>query len=459
MPNSSETLIVETQNKKAGVKQTFSALQHHNYRLWFSGQMVSLMGTWMQSTAQGYLIYQLTSSSAFLGYVSFAAGLPSWIFTLFAGVMGDWMSRRKLLVYTQIAMMTLAFALSGLVFTGVVMPFHILIMAFMLGIANAFDAPTRQAFVVELVEREDLTNAIALNSIMFNAAVVVGPTVAGFVYDWLGAGWCFAINGISFIAVIIALLLMRFKRTPRRQGATPSTPTDLPTPAGRAGSMPSTPTDGSILAGQTVSSFPMPRSVWKDIRVGFQFVLSNHMVAFLILGLGLITMFGMSIMTLIPAWSAKILGGDVRTNGLLLSARGVGALLGGLLIAALAKRGVKGKLWTIGSFIFPVVMFAFALVNWLPLSMLALVGIGACFMLLANTTNALVQTRMPDEIRSRVMSIYTLVFFGAMPIGSLIVGNVAAAIGEQRAVLIDAVIMAIFAVVIFLKVPQLRKLA
>jgi MFS family permease len=456
MPNSSQTISSGAVSKKVDFKQTFSALQHHNYRLWFIGQMVSLMGTWMQTTAQGYLVYQLTASSAFLGYVSFASGLPSWIFTLFAGVMGDWMSRRKLLIYTQSAMLVLAFALSGLVFSGIVKPYHIIMLALLLGVANAFDAPTRQSFVVELVEREDLTNAIALNSIMFNAAVVVGPTVAGFVYDWLGAGWCFAINGASFIAVIIALGMMRFKQ----HGPAASDPGERP----ETGEEPKRESDPIVRTANaplsTGSLLPQPRrSIWKDIRAGFQFVLSNRMVAFLIVGLGLITMFGMSIMTLIPAWSAKILGGDVRTNGLLLSARGVGALLGGLVIAALAKQGVKGKLWTLGSFIFPVVMLAFALANWMPLSMLALVGIGACFMLLANTTNALVQTRIPDEIRSRVMSIYTLVFFGAMPVGSLLIGNVAAAIGERTAVLINAVIMAIFAVVIWFKVPQLRKLA
>jgi len=179
-------------------KDTFAALQYPNYRLWFIGQLVSLVGTWMQSTAQGFLIFDLTHSAAFLGYVSFAAGVPTWLLTLYGGLIADRVPRRKLLIMTQTTMMVLAAVLAFLSFTHRVQPWHIIVLAAFLGIANAFDAPARQSFVAEMVDRKDLTNAIALNATMFNLGVVVGPAVAGLVYAWLGPSWCFTINSISF---------------------------------------------------------------------------------------------------------------------------------------------------------------------------------------------------------------------------------------------------------------------
>ncbi len=192
-------------------QQTFAAFKYRNYRLWFVGQLVSLFGTWMQITAQGYLVFQLTNSPVYLGYVAFASGIPAWLFTLYGGVIADRMSRRALLVITQAAMLVLAFILAMLTFTGWVQPWQIVVLAFLLGIANAFDAPARQAFVLEMVERQDLTNAIALNATMFNAATAVGPAVAGITYAAFGPAWCFTLNGVSFIAIIVALLMMRIK--------------------------------------------------------------------------------------------------------------------------------------------------------------------------------------------------------------------------------------------------------
>jgi MFS family permease len=180
------------------LNRTFAALQHRNYRLWFVGQLVSMVGTWMQSTAQGYLVFELTRSPAYLGYVGFAAGVPSWLFMLYGGVVADRMSRRNLLLITQTVMMILAFGLAGLTFSGLIQPWHLILLAFGLGVANAFDAPARQAFVLEMVSREDLTNAIALNSTMFNLATVIGPAVAGVAYAILGPAWCFTLNGLSF---------------------------------------------------------------------------------------------------------------------------------------------------------------------------------------------------------------------------------------------------------------------
>lgn len=190
-------------------QKTFTALNYYNYRLWFGGQTVSLFGTWMQRTAQAYLIFDLTKSPLYLGYVGFAYGIPSWLFMLYGGAVADRSSRRKILLLAQSAMMILAFILAALTFSQIVQPWQIIVLAFLLGCANAFDAPARQAFVTELVDRHDLTNAIALNSSMINAATVIGPAVAGLTYAAFGPAWCFTINGLTFIAVIVALIMMK----------------------------------------------------------------------------------------------------------------------------------------------------------------------------------------------------------------------------------------------------------
>jgi MFS family permease len=400
--------------------QTFAALDYPNYRLWFGGQLVSLAGTWMQNTAQGYLVYELTRSPAFLGYVGFAAGLPSWVFTLYAGVIADRMSRRTLLIMTQTAMMLLAFVLAGLVFAGLVQPWHIVVLALLLGIANAFDAPARQAFVVELVDRKDLTNAIALNSTMFNAATVVGPALAGVVYALVGPAWCFTINAFSFLAVILALLLMQLPRFERK---------------------------------------PRSTTTAADLREGLRYTTAQPVVRTLVLNVGVISLFGISLMTLLPAWSVDVLGGDVRTNALLVSARGVGALAGALMIASLGQRVARGKIWTIGGLLLPVAMALFAAVHILPLSMAALVVVGWSFMVAINTSNALVQTTIPDELRGRVMGIYVLVFFGAFPLGSLWVGQLAHLVGAPATLMVNAAVLAVVAGYIWVRLPHMRQLS
>jgi MFS family permease len=399
--------------------QTFAALRHPNYRLWFAGQLVSLFGTWMQTTAQGFLVFQLTGSPVYLGYVGFAAGVPSWLFMLYGGLTADRMSRRKLLLLTQTFMMLLAFILAALVFSGLVQPWHIILLAFFLGIANAFDAPARQAFVRELVEREDMTNAIALNSSMFNMAAVVGPAVAGIAYALFGPAWCFTINGLTFIAVISALLLMRIQGGPTYQHL---------------------------------------QSAFQEILQGFRYVAGDPVIRILILNLAVVSLFGLGFITLMPAWSVDVLGGDATTNGYLLSSRGSGSLVGALMIASLGGISFKGRLLAAGSFVMPVVLILFSTTRWLPASMLALVGIGWGFMVILNSSNALVQTHLPDELRGRVMGIYTLTFFGLMPVGSLLNGALAARIGAPGTILINGIIMLIFAIVIWMRVPSLRAL-
>lgn len=402
-----------------GIQNTFASLHSRNYRLWFIGQLISLAGTWMQSTAQGYLVFELTKSPAFLGYVGFAAGLPAWVFTLYGGVVADRFPRRSILLLAQFALMVSAFVLAWLVFKGTVQPWHIVAIALATGVANAFDAPARQAFVADLVERRDLTNAIALNATMFNTAAVVGPALAGVVYAVFGPVWCFTLNGLSYIAVIVALMLMRISQAAVKKERT---------------------------------------SVGSQLKEGLRFSASHGLIRTLILNMGVVSVFAMSLMTLIPAWSVDVLGGDVRTNGLLLSARGLGALSGALMVAALGRRPVRGKLWTAGTFVLPLAMMVFTAVRWIPLSFAMLVLVGWGFMSVANISNALVQTTVPDELRGRIMGLYTMVFFGGMTLGALLIGNMAELVGEPPTVFLNAVIVLLAAVVIFVRLPSIRKL-
>ncbi|MFN8474273.1 MAG: MFS transporter [Anaerolineae bacterium] len=411
---------VEERSQAGVMGRTFEALKYPNYRLWFMGQLVSLVGTWMQTTAQGFLIFQLTHSTAYLGYVGFAAGIPSWVFMLYGGVVADRVSRRNLLIITQTSMMILAFIQAGLTFLNIIQPWQIIVLAFMLGIANAFDAPARQAFVLELVDRRALTNAIALNSGMFNAATVVGPAVAGLTYAAFGAAWCFTINGLSFIAVIVALALMHIKNVARA----PRT-------------------------GRTLD----------QLKEGLNYTLSHPMIRTLIAVAGVGALFGGAYATLLPAWAVDVLGGDAMTNGLLQSARGVGSLIGALMIASMGPYLQRGKLLTFGTFVYPVLLIFFALVQWLPLSLVVLAGVGWGAMVVFNMANTLVQTQVSDVLRGRVMGVYTLTFFGGMPLGALWAGALANYIGAPWTIIISGVISLAFAFVFWIFVPRLRALA
>jgi MFS family permease len=399
--------------------EAFASFGHRNYRLWFTGQAASLVGTWMQLTTQGFLVFQLTHSPAFLGYVGFASGAPVWLFTLLGGVVSDRMPLRRLLLITQTMMMILAFILAALTFFGHIQPWHIVLLAFGLGVANAFDAPARQAFVIELVGRKDLGNAIALNATMFNLGTAIGPAVAGVVYAILGPAWCFTVNGISFIAVILALLMMRL---------------EMQTPRVRTG------------------------TALDDLKDGLRYVVSHPTIRILITVTTVTTIFGMGFAVLLPAWAVKILGGDSTTNGFLQSARGFGSLIGALTIASLARIKIKGKLLTLGSILFPVLLLVWSTIRWLPLSLLMLVGIGWSTMLVLNISNILGQLQVPDQLRGRVMSIYTLGFMGMFPLSALLSGTIAEMIGEPTTVALGALVTITFGALLWLCVPRLRAL-
>jgi MFS family permease len=405
--------------KRPILMEAFASFSHRNYRLWFTGQAASLVGTWMQITTQGFLVFQLTNSPAYLGYVGFASGAPVWLFTLLGGVVSDRMPLRRLLLITQTTMMGLAFILAALTFFGHIQPWHIVVFAFGLGVANAFDAPARQAFVIELVGRKDLGNAIALNSTMFNLGTAIGPAVAGVVYAVLGPAWCFTINGISFIAVILALLMMQLK---------------IQTPRVRTG------------------------TAFDDLKDGLRYVVSHPTIRILVTVTTMTTIFGMGFAVLLPAWAVKIMGGDSTTNGFLQSARGFGSLIGALMIASLAQIKIKGKLLTLGSILFPVLLLVWSAVRWLPLSLLMLVGVGWSTMLVLNISNILGQLHVPDQLRGRVMSVYTLAFMGMFPLSALLSGTVAEMIGEPITVALGALVTITFGGVLWVYAPQLRAL-
>jgi len=400
-------------------RRTFAALRHGNYRRWFLGQLVSLVGTWMQITAQGFLVFELTRSTVYLGYVGFASGAPSLLLMLFGGVIADRIARRRLLVITQSTMMILALILAGLTFTQLVQPWHIVVLALLLGTVNAFDAPAAQAFVLELVDRQDLPNAIALNAILFNLATVVGPTVAGLTYATFGATWCFALNGLSYVAVIVALVLMRL---PDRVAA------------------------------------PRAQSALAQVQEGVRFTLANPLLRTLMAIPAVAVLFVAVYQTLLPAWALDVLGGDATTNGLLQSARGFGSLLGALMIAALSQSARRGRWLTIGMVWYPALVLIFAGVRALPLSVVALVGVGWGGMVLYNTANTLLQLHVPDGLRGRVMSIYSLIMFGGMPLGALWAGTLAQFIGAPQTLVVSALIALVLAALFWLQVPQLRRL-
>ena len=371
----------------------------------------------MQVTAQGFLVFQLTHSSAYLGYVGFAGGAPTWLFTLYGGVVADRIPRRTLMIITQTSMMILAFLLAALTFLDLVRPWHILVLAVFLGVANAFDAPARQAFVTDMVPREDLTNAIALNAAMFHAATTTGPAAAGLTYALFGPAWCFTLNGISFVAIIAALLMMRMPQ--------------LTKPAAK-------------------------QSAFRELQEGIRHVVTDPIIRTLVIIVGVTSCFGISLTTLIPAWAVNILNGDATTNGLLLSGRGIGALGGALLIATLGRLPLKGRLLSLGMCGFPLCLLAFAFAHQLALSLLSIVGVGMALILVLNLANALVQTLTPDALRGRVMSVYMMTFFGLMPIGAMWIGMLAEHFGEVAAVIVNGLLALAFAAAVWSAVPKLR---
>ena len=368
----------------------FRALKHRNFQLFFGGQLVSLIGTWMQTTAQLWLVYRLTGSAALLGVFGFANQLPMLLISSFGGYVADRYSRHRGVICTQTLAMVLAFLLAGLTLARVIQVWEIIAIAFLVGVVNAFDVPIRQAFIVQMVGKEDLANAIALNSSIFNGARVVGPALAGFAIAALGEGWCFFANGISFLAVIGALLAMRIP------------------------SIATAPPEGSIL---------------RHYVQGFRFAMSDMPIRSVLLLLSMLSFLGLQYAVFLPIFAGNVLHLGARGMGLLMSAAGIGAVAGVLHFAA--RTTYKGLArWiaaTSSAAAAALILFSQSRVFWLSAVALFIVGSAATVQMAA--TNTLIQHRVPDALRGRVMAVYATMFMGVQPLGSLLAGGVAKRIG------------------------------
>jgi MFS family permease len=379
------------------VSTRFRAMQHRNFQLFIAGQLISLIGTWMQTTAQLWLVYKLTGSAALLGVFGFASQVPMLFLSSIGGYVGDRYDRQRSVIATQTCAMILAFVLAVLTLTHLIREWEVIVIAFLVGIVNAFDVPIRQAFFVQMVGKEDLPNAIALNSSIFNGARVVGPAIAGFAIALVGEGWCFFLNGLSFVAVIVALLMMRVERTKAK---------------------------------------PSEDSPLKSFVQGFRFAMSDLPIRSALLLLSVLSLFGLQYSVFLPIYANDILKGGARTLGLLMSFAGVGAVLGALQFAA--RTHYKGLArWIAATSMtcaVSLIVFSQARVFWLCTAVLLVVGFAATSQMAA--TNTLIQNRVPDELRSRVMAVYATMFMGVQPIGSLIAGGVAKRIGAPYTLMV-----------------------
>jgi len=399
---------------------TFAALKHRNFRLWFFGQMISQMGTWMKQVAQGWLVYEITGSMLALGTISFLGSMPTLFLMIPAGAIGDRLPKRYVLMATQTTMMICAFTLAWLSGTHRVQVWHVGMVAFVVGIANSFDAPTRHSMVVELVEdRRDVMNAVALNSTLFNLARIVGPAIAGFLLAYVGAAPCFLINGFTFLAVLLALWFIR-------------PPENV----------------------QAVAREPL----LTQVRTGLHYVRHNQAIRVLLLLSSISGLFGFMYPTLMPALAADVLHVGEEGLGTLNAAVGVGALSASLIMASLGGFRRKGLLVTVGSLLFPCTLILFSASRSYPLSAALLAVVGFALVTQNATINTLMQSLAPDDLRTRVMALFALSFFGTHPFSALLSGALAEAFGPATAVGIGAAIALVFAVGLLLRAPSLRNL-
>lgn len=382
------------------MRRAFVSLGYPNYRRWFTGQLISMAGTWMQATALSYLAFELTKSPAFLGFIALAQGVPAWFFMIYAGTLVDRLPRRNILIMSQLAMMVLAIVLAVLTGLKLLEPWHILVISTLLGFANSFDTPARQSFASELVERKDLTNAMALNGALFNLGSTIGPAFAGVIYVIYGPTLCFILNALSFLAVLIALLRMDL---PRREAPKIET------------------------------------SVIEQLREGLVYASSHQLISLLIVLVGLMSLFGVSVVTIFPAWAVHQLNGDARVAGYLQAGRGVGAVTGALLVAYFASSMRRGQWVSMGVVCLPIALVSFSISRDLGLSIFCMALLGVTQIMILNLSNSLIHSEVDDRLRGRVASIFGLTFMGLMPVGGVIMGSLAENFSEPAAVKVSAV--------------------
>jgi MFS family permease len=399
----------------------FRALKHRNFRLFFGGQIISLVGTWMQTVAQAWLIYRLTGSGALLGLLGFVGQIPIFVLSPVAGLVADRWLRQRVVIATQTASMLLAFVLAALTMTGHlkgnVGVWEIIILATLLGIVNAFDVPARQSFLIEMVGREDLLNAIALNSSMFNLARVAGPAIAGFVVAVVGEGWCFLLNGVSYLAVIAGLFMMRIEKPmPGHDGTAPL----------------------------------------EKLREGFRFARHTKPIRALLALVSVVSFMGLPFTVLMPIFAVKILHGGASAYGTLMGAVGVGAMCGALILASRQELRGLGNIVAYAAVAMGASLLLFSSSHWYWISFTILILTGFGMMMQFTATNTLIQAMVPDQLRGRVMSIYSMLFLGMSPIGSLVAGWMADRIGAPITVAIGGLASLVGGLIFARKWPSMR---
>jgi MFS family permease len=393
------------------------SLHHPNFQLFFSGQLISLIGTWMDNIAEAWLVYRLTHSSLLLGVAAFAGQIPVFLLAPLGGVVADRFNRHRVVIATQATSMVLASILSALTLTKRVTVIDVIVLAALMGCVNAFDIPARQAFLVDMVGREDLMNAIALNSSMFNGARIIGPSIAGILVATIGEGWCFFANAVSYIAVIVGLLLMKI---------------------------------------QPANTAPRHGSPIEHILEGFRFVRNTTPIRAILLLLGLVSLVGMPYSVLMPVFATKILHGNARTLGVLMGATGIGALMGALLLASRTELRGLGRFVFISCAGFGGSLILFSFSRWYAISVALLIPVGFCMMVQMAASNTLIQAMVPDALRGRTMAVYSMMFMGMAPMGALLAGGVADRIGAPWTVALGGGVAILGALIFARHLPKIR---
>ncbi|MBI3991124.1 MAG: MFS transporter [Candidatus Omnitrophica bacterium] len=397
----------------------FSSLKIRNFRVYWLGMLISLIGTWVQYVAQSWLMFQLTNSAFLLGLVGFLSSIPVFGLSLFGGVIADRMNKRNLLLITQNAFMLLAFVLAILTQMKLITPLQIIIIALANGTIMAFDAPCRQAVIADLVGKEHILNAVALNSAAFNSARIFGPALAGILIAGIGMSGCFYVNGISFFAVIIALLLININNGPKKN----------------------------------TRSF-----LTKDLKDGLRFIKGNRVILILISMVGITSLFGIPYVILMPIFANDVLNVGAKGLGVLMSSAGFGALIAALILARLGDFKRKGKLLVSSSIIFSISLVLFSLSKVYLFSVITLVLIGWSSVTAIGIINTLLQILVPDEFRGRAMSVFMLTFAGFMPFGNLLAGSLAHIWGVPFTVLIGGIVCGAFFIAINILCADIRNI-
>jgi MFS family permease len=405
--------------ERTGLRSLLRALRHRNFRLYFIGQTISFIGTWMQRIALGWLIYRLTNSEFLLGLVGFVGQMPTLILSPFAGVIADRWNRHRLIIACQVVMMLQALVLAALVMTDTITVWEIVVLGIVSGIVGAFDMPARQTFMIEMLDdKNDLSNAIALNSSIVNGARLIGPSIGGILIALVGEGICFLLNGLSYIAVIAGLLMMRLA---------------------------------------VVESKPHRTKVWQELKDGIAYSARNVPIRSVLSMMALISLVGMPYTVLMPVFAKDILHGGPRVLGFLMGAVGLGALTGALYMASRKTVLGLGKMIPIAAGIFGLSLtaFAFSHVLWLSLPLMLFTGFGQMVQMAAS--NTLLQTIVDDDKRGRVMALYITAFAGMMPIGSLLAGALASRIGAPWTVFVGGLACILGGLFFARSLPVLRR--